>query len=259
MVGASRGLGAATVEALARRGASVIGAYRQDHAAAAELRDALQESAGSVQLVPGDLTDPVDAAALLEEAGDGAQFLVCCASPSFQPLRVEPEHVDRILDHIDRAIRLVAVPLAAFPPTLARRSGRVVVISSSAVERPVPTWPQYVAAKSAIEGLVRVASLQYPDVRFLVKRPPALDTDLAVSPLQAERPLAPGPVRVVGIEIDPAAMTLHVEGKLVTTTATEFRLLDYFARHLGRVFTRDQLLDSPFARYALTITARSKT
>jgi two-component system phosphate regulon response regulator PhoB len=59
-----------------------------------------------------------------------------------------------------------------------------------------------------------------------------------------ERPLAPGPVRVAGIEIDPAAMTLLVEGKLVTTTATEFRLLDYFARHLGRVFTRDQLLDS---------------
>ena len=29
-----------------------------------------------------------------------------------------------------------------------------------------------------------------------------------------ERPLAPGPVRVAGIEIDPVAMTLHVEGKL---------------------------------------------
>ena len=59
-----------------------------------------------------------------------------------------------------------------------------------------------------------------------------------------ERPLAPGPVKVAGIEIDPAAMTLHVEGKLTTTTATEFRLLEHFARHLGRVFTRDQLLDS---------------
>src|SRR5580765_6683580 len=59
-----------------------------------------------------------------------------------------------------------------------------------------------------------------------------------------ERPLAPGPVKVAGVEIDPAAMTLHVDGKLVTTTATEFRLLDHFARHLGRVFTRDQLLDS---------------
>ena len=59
-----------------------------------------------------------------------------------------------------------------------------------------------------------------------------------------ERPLAPGPVRVGEIEIDPVAMTLTVNGSLVTTTATEFRLLDYFARHLGRVFTRDQLLDS---------------
>src|SRR5256885_2330772 len=57
-----------------------------------------------------------------------------------------------------------------------------------------------------------------------------------------ERPLAPGPVRVGEIEIDPVAMTLTVGGKLVTTTATEFRLLEYFVRHLGRVFTRDQLL-----------------
>jgi DNA-binding response OmpR family regulator len=59
-----------------------------------------------------------------------------------------------------------------------------------------------------------------------------------------ERPLSPGPVRTGDVEIDPAAMTLTVRGKPVTTTATEFRLLDYFARHVGRVFTRDQLLDS---------------
>ena len=59
-----------------------------------------------------------------------------------------------------------------------------------------------------------------------------------------EQPLSQAPVRVGQIEIDPGAMTLSVAGKLVTTTATEFRLLDYFARHAGRVFTRDQLLDS---------------
>src|SRR5256712_3397624 len=45
-----------------------------------------------------------------------------------------------------------------------------------------------------------------------------------------ERPLSPAPIRVGEIEIDPGAMTLSVAGKLVTTTATEFRLLDYFAR-----------------------------
>jgi two-component system phosphate regulon response regulator PhoB len=59
-----------------------------------------------------------------------------------------------------------------------------------------------------------------------------------------ERPLSQTPVKVGGIEIDPGAMTLIVDGRITTTTATEFRLLDYFARHIGRVFTRDQLLDS---------------
>ena len=59
-----------------------------------------------------------------------------------------------------------------------------------------------------------------------------------------ERPLSPGPVRAGDIEIDPNAMTLTVRGKVVPTTATEFRLLDHFARNVGRVFTRDQLLDS---------------
>jgi two-component system phosphate regulon response regulator PhoB len=46
------------------------------------------------------------------------------------------------------------------------------------------------------------------------------------------------------IEIDGGAMQLRVRGELVMTTATEFRLLDYLARHPGRVFSRDQLLDA---------------
>lgn len=71
-----------------------------------------------------------------------------------------------------------------------------------------------------------------------------------------ERPMSPTPLRVGEIVIDPAAMTLTVAGKPVTTTATEFRLLEFFARHLGRVFTRDQLLDSVWRDTAF-VTPRS--
>ena len=39
-------------------------------------------------------------------------------------------------------------------------------------------------------------------------------------------------------------MTVTVGKTPVPTTATEFRLLEYLARHAGRVFTRDQLLDA---------------
>ena len=71
-----------------------------------------------------------------------------------------------------------------------------------------------------------------------------------------ERPLPQSTVVVGDIAIDPSAMTLTVRGNIVTTTATEFRLLDYFARHLGRVFTRDQLLDSVW-RDTAYVTPRS--
>lgn len=51
-------------------------------------------------------------------------------------------------------------------------------------------------------------------------------------------------IQVGDLEIDIASMTIRVAGKTVLTTVREFRLLEYLARHRGRVFTRDQLLDA---------------
>ena len=59
-----------------------------------------------------------------------------------------------------------------------------------------------------------------------------------------ERPSTPSVIKFEDVEIDAGAMQLRVHGELVTTTATEFRLLDYLARHPGRVFSRDHLLDA---------------
>ena len=59
-----------------------------------------------------------------------------------------------------------------------------------------------------------------------------------------ERPSAPSVISFEDIIIDASAMQLKVRGELTTTTATEFRLLDYLARHPGRVFSRDHLLDA---------------
>ncbi len=59
-----------------------------------------------------------------------------------------------------------------------------------------------------------------------------------------ERPTTPSVISFEEVVIDQGAMQLKVRGELTTTTATEFRLLDYLARHPGRVFSRDHLLDS---------------
>ena len=59
-----------------------------------------------------------------------------------------------------------------------------------------------------------------------------------------ERPSTPSVISFDDVIIDANAMQLKVHGELTTTTATEFRLLDYLARHPGRVFSRDHLLDA---------------
>ena len=46
------------------------------------------------------------------------------------------------------------------------------------------------------------------------------------------------------VYIDSSAMKIMVRGREIMTTILEFRLIDYLARHHGKVFTRDALLDA---------------
>jgi DNA-binding response OmpR family regulator len=61
---------------------------------------------------------------------------------------------------------------------------------------------------------------------------------------RAQRPEKPNINRVGELEINGEAMSISVNGNPVSTTPTEYRLLEYLASHAGRVFTRDQLLDA---------------
>ncbi len=59
-----------------------------------------------------------------------------------------------------------------------------------------------------------------------------------------ERPASVTVISFEEVVIDTGAMQLKVRGQATATTATEFRLLEYLARHPGRVFSRDHLLDA---------------
>ncbi len=52
------------------------------------------------------------------------------------------------------------------------------------------------------------------------------------------------PIEIGPLKIDPASMEITIGDRSIETTGTEFRLLEYLARHPKRVFTRDQLLDA---------------
>lgn len=55
-------------------------------------------------------------------------------------------------------------------------------------------------------------------------------------------------IRVGDVEVDSQAFRVKRDGETIHLGPTEFRLLDHFVRHPGRVFSREQLLDAVWGR-----------
>jgi DNA-binding response OmpR family regulator len=55
-------------------------------------------------------------------------------------------------------------------------------------------------------------------------------------------------LKLGNLQLDPLALRVSVNGRIVPATVLEFRLLEYMARNPGQVFTRDQLLDAVWGK-----------
>ena len=192
VAGGSRGLGAALTGALALGGARVISISRSVRP---ELLKAYPpEAASRITWAAGDAAD----AEWLSNLRDRIRvehgrldLLLCNAFPAIPSLRLEINALRRIEEYLNRATALVLAPLCAFLELLNESQGCAVVVSSMAVEQPVREWPHYVAAKKAVEGLARVAPLQYPRTSSLIVRPERLLTEMSNTPLGRRNALPP--------------------------------------------------------------------
>ncbi len=175
VIGGSRGLGASLVEALARRGATVLVNFSDSIDAAQELRDRLKSAPGTVVLAQAnaaDLPSCIELKNRIVQDYGRLDLLICSACPSLLSLWVERQAVERIQQYISASTGLVLTPMAAMIELLAASEGTIVFISSVVVNKPVSEWPHYVAAKAALEGLTAVVAAEYPAVRCLIVRPP---------------------------------------------------------------------------------------
>jgi NAD(P)-dependent dehydrogenase (short-subunit alcohol dehydrogenase family) len=194
VAGGSRGLGAAISLALAGQGCEVFVGHR------GKLPEELSAQGvglpGRLRSVPGDAANPEwsgELGARIERERGRLDFLVCAAAPPIRPLGLLPAHLQRVDDFLVAGVRLVSAPFAGLLGPLERAGGRCLVISSAAVLEPPRDWPHYVAAKTAVEGLVHWAARQHPDVVFLLARPEALRTEQMNTPgaWETARPVEP--------------------------------------------------------------------
>jgi NAD(P)-dependent dehydrogenase (short-subunit alcohol dehydrogenase family) len=174
VTGASRGLGQALAAGLAREGYNLIVDARDARALAGAGLD-------MASMIPGDVTDPAHRAALAAAATkEGLDLLVNNAGTlGAHPL---PSLADYPADALRAAFEVnVIAPIALTQlllPTLRKRGGAILNITSDAAVEPYAGWGGYGAAKAALEQASNVLAAEELTIRVWWVDPGDLRTDM---------------------------------------------------------------------------------
>jgi len=184
VTGASRGIGAATAEALGREGAHVVLTARTA-GGLEEVEDRIHRAGGSATIAPLDLAESESIgrlAAAMSERWQALDILVLNAAMlgSLSPVpHIDSKELGKLL-----TLNLLAPQalVAAFDGMLRNSErGRVLAVTSSVGRTPRAFWGGYGASKAALETLVLAYADEmrnFPSPRIAIVDPGATATDM---------------------------------------------------------------------------------
>jgi 3-oxoacyl-[acyl-carrier protein] reductase len=185
VTGGSRGIGAAAVKLLAGAGAHVVFSYRKAADAARKVARPNGAAAGNIVAVRADVARMADARRLVGEAVRRFGRLdILVANAGIW--NAEPAPIERLSErHWDEMIAVnlkgvYAVIRYAVPQMIRQRSGRIIVISSTAGQRGEAFHSHYGASKGGAISLVKGLAAELAPRGILVNcvAPGWVDTDM---------------------------------------------------------------------------------
>ncbi len=207
VTGASRGIGAATAEALGAAGAHVILVARTGKALE-EVEERIHDAGGTATIAPLDLTQPDSIgklASAVAERWEKLDILVLNAAMlgSLTPVQdIDPKEYSRVI-----SLNLLAnqALIAAFDPLLKRAErADVVALTSSVGGEPRAFWGAYASSKAALENLLGAYADEtaYLDrVKIHIVDPGATRTRMRALAFPGEEPETLKPPEVVAAAI----------------------------------------------------------
>lgn len=157
VTGASRGIGAATAEALAAQGAHVILIARTAQALE-QVEERIHQAGGNATIAPMDLSDRDNIAKLAEAvAGRWGSLDIMVLNAAFLGTLSPVEHQD--VKELERVFALNVFAnqalIHSFDPLLRRaEKAEVVGLTSSVGQEPRAFWGGYAASKAALDNLL---------------------------------------------------------------------------------------------------------
>jgi 3-oxoacyl-[acyl-carrier protein] reductase len=184
VTGGSRGIGRAIVELFGAEGADVTFLYRQDAAAAAEVVAVGQATGRKIAAEQVDVRDPQACTAAVErvvERSSRIDVLVNNAGVIRDNLLglLEDEDVRVVLEtNVGGVFNLTR---AVVPHMIARRSGKIINVSSVAGEKGGRGQTNYAASKGAINAFTRALAVELAPRRITVNSvaPGVIETDMS--------------------------------------------------------------------------------
>lgn len=238
VTGASAGIGAATVEALARRGADVVLVARRAERLA-DLVERLQALPGRRLALPGDIADPAFCRQVVAEtvaAFGRIDVLINNAGVGHTRLLVEltPDDMHRILD--TNVLGLMHLTQAALAPMQAAGRGQIIHVSSIVGQRPLPRGGFYAGTKAMVNFLGRGLRMELrgSGIAVTLVYPGLTATEFHLATLGGGRPLR-GNVRGVSAARVAQAIVGAIEHRRREVYVTWY---DWGFTHLCRLFPR---------------------